>query len=276
MTDFSAPTPAFPQEVIITSPEGALAKISPYGAHVLSWVPAQAEERLFLSPKAEFRAGAAIRGGVPVIFPQFSGLGSLPKHGFARTSPWNVVRADPASAVFRLSETPATYSLWPHRFLAEYNVRISKNELEMALALTNTDLTPFSFTAALHTYLRVKDVRTAAVLGLQGCRYLDETHARQEMRGEALRVTFAGEVDRTYLDSPSRLQLVDASHSLAIHAAGFPDTVVWNPGPEKCATLADMEENGYLQFVCVEAAAAGQPVRLAPGETWRGTQLLVA
>jgi D-hexose-6-phosphate mutarotase len=37
-----------------------------------------------------------------------------------------------------------------------------------------------------------------------------------------------------------------------------------------------MEADGYLQFVCVEAAAAGYPVRLAPGATWRGVQLLVA
>ena len=75
-------------------------KIYLHGAHVTSWVPAGGDERLFLSQKSEFRPGAAIRGGVPVIFPQFGGLGTLPKHGFARTLPWDLssLGGDPGSS----------------------------------------------------------------------------------------------------------------------------------------------------------------------------------
>src|SRR5438132_247968 len=78
-------------KVVLTAPDGASAEIYLYGAQVTSWIPAGSAERLFLSPRAEFRAGASIRGGTPVIFPQFSNQGSLPKHGFARLNSWELV-----------------------------------------------------------------------------------------------------------------------------------------------------------------------------------------
>ena len=42
--------------------------------------------------------------------------------------------------------------------------------------MINTGTDAFSFTAALHTYLRVEDVRLAAVEGLKGLRYANSTH----------------------------------------------------------------------------------------------------
>ncbi|MES2106056.1 MAG: D-hexose-6-phosphate mutarotase, partial [Pseudomonadota bacterium] len=65
-------------QLILRAQDGAQAGITAHGAHVCSWIPAAGKEQLFLSKTSEFRDGAAIRGGVPVIFPQFAGLGSLP------------------------------------------------------------------------------------------------------------------------------------------------------------------------------------------------------
>ena len=58
-----------------------------HGGHVLSWVALGAEQ-LYLSPRSLLDGRAAIRGGVPVCFPQFNERGPLPKHGFARNLPW--------------------------------------------------------------------------------------------------------------------------------------------------------------------------------------------
>ena len=42
------------------------------------------------------------------------------------------------------------------------------------------------------------------------------------------------------------------------------------------APLADLPDDAFRHMLCVEAAAAQQPVRLAPGESWWGRQTLVA
>ena len=65
-----------------------------HGAHLLSWVPAGGGEQLYVSPKTAYANGEAIRGGVPVIFPQFSTRGPLKRHGFARSKPWQLVSAE--------------------------------------------------------------------------------------------------------------------------------------------------------------------------------------
>src|SRR5687768_12899777 len=59
--------------VRLRHPVGATADVSLHGAHVLSWKPAPARERLYLSPNASHAPGTAIRGGIPVVFPQFAG-----------------------------------------------------------------------------------------------------------------------------------------------------------------------------------------------------------
>ena len=50
--------------------------------------------------------------------------------------------------------------------------------------------------------------------------------------------------------------------------------VVWNPGADKCAALADMPPDGWQHMVCVEAARIHAPVCLAPAQAWCGTQQL--
>ena len=70
--------------VELRAPDGARATVLLHGGHVVSWVPAGADEQLYLSPKSSFAPGSAIRGGVPVIFPQFNTRGPLQRHGFAR------------------------------------------------------------------------------------------------------------------------------------------------------------------------------------------------
>ena len=264
----------------LTAPDGARAIVSLHGAHVLSWVPAGSgdEEQLYLSPRSGFANGQAIRGGVPVCFPQFSDRGPLPKHGFARTRPWQLVSAeqgsDDALAVLRLSDDAATRLLWPHAFEAELSVRVAGKTLEVELACENRGEEVFEFTAALHTYLRVGDIDDASVQGLAGLTYWDSA-AKVEKQQRVDLLLPSGELDRIYFGVPGELLLQEGERRLTVRQQGFEDAVVWNPGAEKCAQLPDMPPEGFRQMLCIEAASIGQPVRLAPGEAWAGMQSLV-
>ncbi len=267
-------------KLTLVAPDAARAEIYLRGAHVTSWTPAGGPERLFMSQASQFRAGAPIRGGVPVVFPQFGGLGPLPLHGLARIMPWEFVGAkvvgERASATFRLRDTEESRRTWANAFLAELVVSIGGSELAVTLAVTNTGAEPFTFTAALHTYLAVADIAATFVEGLAGLRYRDAAAGGIETNQVSPRVDFPGEVNRIYFDAPAEARLIEAGRTTVIRKAGFSDAVVWNPAAAKCASMPDLEPDDYRRFVCVEAAAVGVPVRLAPGEHWQGTQTLVA
>jgi glucose-6-phosphate 1-epimerase len=269
-------TTAAPQWLELDSADGARARICGHGAQLCSWTPARGGERLYLSGHAVFGPGAAIRGGVPVIFPQFAGEGPLPKHGFARTAAWRLESAQQGGARFRLADTEATRALWPHAFEAELSVALEAQTLRVSLAVENRGGDAFSFTAALHTYLRVDDIAQVELLGLQGLRYRDTASGGREARETAGRLRIEGEVDRIYFDAPPLLELREPGRRLRIESQGFADAVVWNPGAVKGAALADLDPDGYRRFVCVEAAAIGRPLQLAPGQRWTGTQTLAA
>jgi len=269
-------------KVVLVAQDGARAEIYLQGAHLTSWIPAGADgDRLFLSARSRFSAGAAIRGGIPVSFPQFSTQGPLPNHGFARVTAWDVVRAGPTDdggvgAALRLADSDATRQWWPHAFALELEVRLSGGWLDVGLTVSNTGPASFAFTAALHTYLRVADVATTVVRGLAGAGYRDKVLDRDDCRENEPELRIAGEIDRVYRIAPQDLEVRERERSLAIRTSGFPDTVIWNPGTAAAASLADLEPGGEQRMLCVEAAAAAVPVVLAAGATWRGSQRLTA
>ncbi len=263
----------------LRAPDGAEATVLLHGAHLVSWVPAGDQERLYLSPTTQAGDGQAVRGGVPVVFPQFAKRGPLPQHGLARYRGWQwvegAVRGEAAIGVLRLASDDATRAVWPHDFEAELSFSIAGLQLDIELAVLNTGSAPIDFTAALHTYLLVDDVRRARLGGLYGVQYHDSVSG-QSQRQELDPLGFAGEIDRIYWQVPGPLSLASAFGRMQISHDGFADAVVWNPGPVRAAQIADLPDDDWTRFLCVEAAQIGQPVVLQPGEEWVGRQRLEA
>eukprot|EP00879_Flechtneria_rotunda_P011257 GHRR01011758.1.p1 GENE.GHRR01011758.1~~GHRR01011758.1.p1 ORF type:complete len:150 (+),score=28.29 GHRR01011758.1:152-601(+) len=74
------------EKLTLRSEKGATCEVYLHGAHIVSWKDASGRDILFTSKQAIFKPPKAIRGGVPVCFPQFGQLGPLGQHGFARNT----------------------------------------------------------------------------------------------------------------------------------------------------------------------------------------------
>jgi glucose-6-phosphate 1-epimerase len=264
----------------VGSADGARLTCCAHGGQVLGWVPAgSGHDRLWLSPLTQCGPGRAIRGGIPVIFPQFAARGPLPKHGFARDRPWQllpVVEPDDGVARWsaRLRDDAATRALWPQAFAVEVNAAASGPQLRITLTVRNHGVEPFAFAAALHSYLRLGAGLTATVTGLGGRSAQDNMAggAPRQLPRDPLRAVSTTDVVVRDVRGPIRLD-DPVFGPLVVDAEGFPDRVLWNPGPGH--GLADVAAGAEQEFVCVEPAALEGPL-LAPGEQWSATLVLRA
>jgi len=252
-------------------------RVYSHGGHVVAWTPSGGLPGLWLSPLARLDSSAAIRGGVPIVFPWF-GTGRngamTPSHGFGRLNDWQpgtVERsADRVTAEFLLDSSHASSELFPHDYRARYVVSAGAR-LALTLTVTNLSDTAFAYETALHAYLAVGDVRQVTVEGLDGARYVDKvagpTDAAQVQAGP---IRFGSEVDRVYR-STGEIRAVDPvlRRTLVIRTTGSGSTIVWNPGPVRAAEpkAADIGAEHWHEFVCVEGGNVGSDaVTLAPGE----------
>ncbi len=261
----------------LTLPCGDTVLVALQGAHVLSWV-SQGRERLYLSPDNLWDGNSAIRGGVPVCFPQFNQRGTLPKHGFARNMNWTVGEAvasgDAAHIDFTLSTNPDTFAIWQQAFVAVLRVALAPGQLTITLTVNNTEAqNKLHFTGALHTYLAVDDIDLTELCGLGGRPEWDAVADVHGLADEAL--YFDGEFDRVYDAAANPLHLQDGTSTLQIEQSpSWANSVVWNPGEVKCAALADMPAQGFARMLCVEAAQVFEPISISAGGQWVGWQRL--
>jgi glucose-6-phosphate 1-epimerase len=255
----------------IVGPDGSTAQVARHGGHVVSWQTADGVERLFVSSRATAGEGVAIRGGIPVCFPQFAALGPQPKHGFARSATWT--RRGPST--FALDIAHGTWPGWPHAVQLELDVLLGPSALTVVLRVSNRDDHPFEFTAALHTYLSCADVTAVAVRGLDG----REVHGGGRITGE---ITFGNgttDVDLAVLAAQGAVEVSGTSSPddtvVLVAETGFPDVVVWNIGSTLGASMGDLGSGQWRGYVCVEAAVVGSPVVVEAGRSWSGSQTLL-
>ena len=255
--------------------DAAEAEIYLHGGHVTGYQPRGQRPVLYVSPHSRFDAKAAIRGGVPVIFPWFGAKAddpAAPMHGFARTAGWEADSVDRAAdgrvrVVLRLESSDATRAAWPHDFVLRHRVTVGPT-LELALVVENRAPTPLVVEEALHTYLAVADVRAVSVSGLAGTTYIDKTDGMARKRQEPGPLTLTGETDRVYLATEAACVVDDPGwrRRLVVDKAGSATTVVWNPWAARSRALADLGEDEWLRMLCIETAnAADDRVTVPPG-----------
>ncbi|HZC24860.1 MAG TPA: D-hexose-6-phosphate mutarotase [Candidatus Binatia bacterium] len=260
-------------KVVITSPS-ARGEVYLHGAHATSWRPAGGEEVLFVSSKARWGEGQAIRGGIPICFPWFRGKADdphAPAHGFVRTRLWqleSIVENQFGVVVTMFIESDEqTRRWWPGEFRLAHRVTFGL-ELKLELICKNTGNTPLHFEEALHTYNRVADVATVRLQGLDGARFLDNTDSNKE-KTEHGDVFVGAQTDKAFINTQNAVDLLDPQlgRRIRLQKANSSTTVVWNPWQEGSEKLSDLGADEWKQFLCVEASnILGAAVTLAPAQ----------
>ena len=259
----------------------AHATVSTYSGQVLSYRPKdRQDDLLFVSDKAYYEDGKAIKGGIPICWPWFGAdpeNQGRPAHGFVRNRQWQVTGSESledgsTKIVMSMTDNDATRALWPHSFRLDIEITVG-NSLKVELVTHNTGNDSITISQALHTYFRVGNIGKVSVLGLDGIQYLDKTNdsARVTQSGP---VTISGEVDRIYTDVTGDLTIDDSSlgRKIVIASSGCSTAVVWNPWVEIAASMADLDDDDYQRMLCVETANAGpETVEIAAGKAYRLT-----
>lgn len=252
------------------------------GAHLTQWRPIDQKPILFLSDRASFARRKAIRGGVPIIFPWFGPRTATacdnrsdgPAHGFARTEDWQLVSAamkgELLVLILCLEANEVSRALGFDRFRLQYSLTFG-TDLTMQLTVENRSPSSLCFAEALHTYFFVSDCQQINITGLAGSEYFDKTDGfkRKRQRIDEPALSLKGEIDRPYINTTDTLVLNDPNlnRRITISKKHSNSTVIWNPGAELTAKMADMSPEGWKQMVCIETAnALENAISLGPGE----------
>lgn len=258
-----------------------------FGATVTSW-KVDGQERLFLSKKAHLDGSAAIRGGIPIVFPIFGPPPSSPpeyaalkQHGFARTSVWKLekVLLDNSDGVAVRFVSPPPPASFPHNIELHYVVTLAGHQLVSDLHVVNKSGESFKFQALLHSYIRVADASRVEITGIEaGTTYKDKVLGGKVEQTPLGPLLVDRELDRVYQKVPSReVRIDDATEkggAVKVRFRGFQDTTIWNPGKESGSKMGDMEDGGWDHFVCVEPGFVSEWKEIKPEEQWIGQQVL--
>jgi glucose-6-phosphate 1-epimerase len=244
-------------------------------------VGAQLLEANISSPSGEFplfynspisKPNFPARGGVPILFPQFSDTGPLPKHGWARNMPWvqiNEKFKSTSDVSFQLHMGAQDRADWP--FACDLRLQVTSTErgIRISLSVHNTGELSFHWTGGLHPYWCVDDLLINSLSGLSGIQARDRYDA-SFVRQVGAELTWTDQpFERLYTSCPP-VQLHTSTHSLELTAGGFTEWMVWNPGASGAQLIDDLPDEDWQKFVCIEPVCVTSPVVMEPGQLFEG------
>ena len=260
---------------ITVSNKYADADICLYGAHITNFTPHKTMGILWMSPESNFEEGKPIRGGIPICFPWFGPHktdSAMPQHGFGRLMYWNVqetasLPTGETLVRLQLCSSAETKIYWNYDFCAEMTVIVGKT-LTATLKVTNTSSIPLEYTCALHSYFNIPSIEEIAIEGLQGTKYFNQLDGGEYIQETTLLEIKKAETRHYYTETDCIIIDTLFNRRIRVAKSGSKITTVWNPGEETCQKIDDIPDDGFHNFVCIEAVNAfNDVINLAPGET---------
>ena len=251
------------------------AAVTSYGGQIIGASHiSSSEDILFLGARASCGSGTSIRGGVPLCWPWFgaSPVPGRPIQGFARTALWKVAAFEKDFIRMQLPMTAVPRELVDFPFELFSEVRLT-GSLEISLIMKNCGTAPVEISCALHTYFAVSDCEEVTVCGLEEAPFTVKGGPREP--AEKMPLTIKDEVCRLYCPQSNEIILKDpgCQRKLRITKENSNSTLVWNPGAERCRQIADLEDEEYRSFLCIECNRAGEDsLVLVPGKEYRISQ----
>lgn len=141
------------------------------------------------------------------------------------------------------------------------------NTLTLELTVTNHGNEQVTFEEALHTYLRVGDVRQVSVEGLDGAEFADKVDGGR--RADAGTLTFTGRTDRIYDTSATVVVNDPVFHrKITVERENSNSAIVWTPWEETAASMEDFTSEEWSNVLCIEGGnVQANAVNLAAGES---------
>ncbi|GMF40590.1 unnamed protein product [Phytophthora fragariaefolia] len=228
-----------------------------------------------------------IRGGIPIVFPNFGSATGLPSHGFARTTNWTLVSVEQAAdetrssvATFTMASSDSTRKLWPVDFELQYDVKLWSAQLETTLQVRNTFTKDIDFHALLHNYIEVNDVRNNGVVvtDLKGVNYYDKVTKTNKTETRDF-ISITSQTDNVYYNAPDRVEApitgANFDYTVRVDKAGSvngtatkTDLVVWNPWADRAKTMDDFGAEEYLKMIAIEPGGVSEKQVLPAGQTY--------
>lgn len=295
--------------VIQHSASGAKCIAYPYGATITSFETSEKHQVLFVSQLAKRDGSKAIRGGIPLVFPQFGQPNKdMPQHGFLRCNYWT-----PGKIFDNESEAGCEFSLdlknvihgrgsdgkWSLDMSQQSGlnvtvtlvVKITSNTLSTTCHFTNTGNIPFEYQTLFHTYYKVHGSTALQpdccnVQGFKGYQVYDQITKEHLVQDEE-RIIIDREVDRIYTP-PASVNNVNVTIStgsdrskVSMNAFAKMDgkdipvsCVVWNPFVDKAKAMADFGDDEYHEMICIEPGILSGKDVMEVGQRVEFTQII--
>ena len=235
------------------------AVISLYGGQVLSWQPKNQQPVFWLSDDAEFTAGKAIRGGIPLCWPWFgpnnkAGVNGG-NHGFARQRNWQLGLIELTKTEVRITlelSGENEHDLWSDKYELVQTLVFS-DSFKQQLTIHNLTEQPMKYSAALHSYFAVSHPDSVTVDSLSSAKF-DDKISLQSLCHDKL-MNCIGPIDRIYHSSVEQT-VIDHQWQRKIIVSSYncQQWVLWNPGKVIAETMPDIHQGGENEYVCLEAA----------------------